>query len=232
MSNPSFSNDGQKIQLAVAVLGVVLTGINAWPAISSLQLLNIASIIFYILVLIAAFGVARLAVSRSATDQKSKKVGLEDKTETLEVSAMAPLKPSSDLLPEFAQAYDLEVCSLKVVLAKGHDWNSGGDSLRRLRVIYHDLVKEGESYRADVEFFSMADFVGGSLTKSQNEKGSDRFLIPVARSEHSSERYCVYSFLFTDESVRFDFVRLAHVNIHSGEIQLFICRGRGQRRRV
>jgi hypothetical protein len=224
MTNAWFSNNGQKIQLAVAVLGVVLTGINAWPAISSLHLLNIASLIFYIVVLIAAFSVARLAAPHFVVAPQG---------ENKNLNTVGPgFFDRSKLLPEPAKSYEVQVSSIKIVLAKGHDWSSGGDPLRKLRVVYHDLVKEGDdSYRADIEFFSISDFVGGSLTKSLKQKGSDRFLLPVSRSEHSSERNCIYNFMFTDDTVRFDFVRLSHINKHSGEIQLMICRGQGHKQK-
>jgi len=214
-ANHWFTNNGQIIQLVVAILGVGLTGINAWPAISNFQFFNFAPLAFYFFVFTAAVAFVMFVkptVSDGAAADSKKKSS----------------KILTRLLSDAASSYQVCVCQMQIDLIKGNEW-TGGSDLQKLRMIYHDLVKENDHYRADIELLStMSDFVGGSLTKAVAT--GRRFLIPMARAEYSAEPYSIFSFSFTDDLVRFDFIRITHINVHSGAIRLFVCRGHGYKK--
>lgn len=206
------------VQVALAAVGVVITGINAWPNISQFQLFSVAPIIFYLVLAVAAISFVGFA-----TKPHLKKISAGDAIQGNEdLVALSARLLSADAVPLM-----VETATNSITLTKGSLWTAGSD-LHAIKLTYHNLVTEGDLQRAEIEVYASSNFAGGSLTKTIS--AGHRFLMPATSSQHGSEQRSIFSFSFSKGVVRFDLIRVSQINALSGEIQITICRGSGYKR--
>lgn len=209
MQNRWFNNYFQILQLFVACVACLLTAVNAWPAISSFQFLNIAPLIFYVVVGLIALSIALYPRKNIAPENPLTNTPSSANHLTYFQRTFANLDAS------FMKA---ECAVMHASMIKGDRWIAGS-AAQKVQIIYHDLVQEGEVWRADIEFRTGGKLFGGGRTRRLDD---NRFLIP-ADDTHSGLSGA-FAVTFHQHLISADMLRIEHINSHSGEISLLVCR--------
>jgi hypothetical protein len=197
MADRHFSNTGQKLQLAVALLGAVFSGVNAYPAIKAFDFVAVWPIVFYLLVALFVLAAINLSGTRQNPFVPSKAEPRQPEPQKSEQyldsvpskpEPTPPHKPEQyldtvtrmvqDRLPGSARRFKMLAATEQIKLKLGERW-SYGEGTNTMRIVLQG-IKEimGENY-ADLTVYTLRGMYGGTRIK-QNEDKQDRFFVPAA----------------------------------------------------
>jgi hypothetical protein len=209
MSGKWFSNRGQIVQVAVAVLALVIAIIVALPALAQHQdLLSWLPIILIPAIALGAFSYGKNYAPPVVVP-------------TLTPTAEPPAKTTGSLplLRETEETFETEVNVYSPTVKVGSYWDDG-DVPRRIRVAVVSISDEEEP-RAELHFAMGALAHGGTQTKRTKV---NQYLMRPTSSGFQAEEFCVTCFSFDERHVWFFVVRVDHVNAYGKEAVLSICK--------
>lgn len=216
MSGRWFNNRGQMVQVAVAVLALVVAIIVALPALAQHQdLLSWSPIILIPAIALGAFSYGK--------NYASSPVVPASKPAAEPVAINAGLAPTH----ETEEAFETEVNVYSPTLKVGSYWDDG-EVPRRIRVTVVSIeAEEGGELRAELNFAMGALAHGGTQTKRTK---TNQYLMRQTSSGFQAEEFCVTCFSFDERHVWFFVVRVDHVNVYAKEVVLSICKVSSQKR--
>jgi hypothetical protein len=210
MSGRWFTNRGQMVQVAVAVLALVVAIIVALPALAQHpDLLSWSPIILIPAIALGAFSYGKNYASPPVVP--------------VSTPAAEPVPMSAGLaLPhETEEAFETEVNVYGPTLKVGSYWDDG-EVPRRIRVAVVSITdEEGGEPRAELNFAMGALAHGGTQTKRTK---TNQFLMRQTSSGFQAEEFCVTCFSFDERHIWFFVVRVDHVNAYAKEVVLSICK--------
>jgi hypothetical protein len=198
------------VQVAVAVLALVVAIIVALPAIAQHQnLLSWAPIILIPAIALGAFSYGRNYAPPPTV------------APTFAANAeLVPAIPTSlTPLRETEEAFETEIAVCSPILKVGSYWDDG-DVPRRIRVTVVSISDEEEP-RAELNFAMGALAHGGTQTKRTK---TNQYLMRPTSSGFQAEEFCVTCFSFDERHVWFFVVRVDHLNPYAKEVVLSICK--------
>jgi hypothetical protein len=211
MSGRWFTNRGQMVQVAVAVLALVVAIIVALPALAQHQdLLSWSPIILIPAIALGAFSYGKNYASPPVVVPVSK-------------PAAEPVAINAGLAPplQTEEAFETEVNVYSPTLKVGSYWDDG-EVPRRIRVTVVSIAaEEGGDPRAELNFAMGAVAHGGTQTKRTK---TNQYLMRQTSSGFQAEEFCVTCFSFDERHVWFFVVRVDHVNAYAKEVVLSICK--------
>jgi hypothetical protein len=209
MSGKWFTNRGQMVQVAVAVLALVVAIIVALPALAQHQdLLSWSPIILIPAIALGAFSYGKNYASPPVVIPASKPTA----------EPAATIKPGLAQPQETEEAFETEVNVYNPTLKVGSYWDDG-DAPRRIRVTVVSISDE-EGPKAELNFGMGALAHGGTQTKRMKV---NQYLMRQTSSGFQAEEFCVTCFSFDERHVWFFVVRVDHVNAYAKEVVLSIC---------
>jgi hypothetical protein len=139
MADRHFSNTGQKLQLAVALLGAGFSGVNAYPAIKAFDFVAVWPIVFYLLVALFVLAVINLSGTRQNPFVPSK----PEPRQPEPPPPTPPHKPEQyldtltrmvqDRMPGSARRFIMLAATQQIKLKLGERW-SHGENTNTLRI--------------------------------------------------------------------------------------------------
>jgi hypothetical protein len=214
MNSPWFANKGQMLQLTVAAVACLFSGIPAWQAVKNRDLWSIGPLLFLILAGWLAYSINRLVAASHAL-------------------IASPTPPASKASPEAAPARpDPFAPTVKVVthtIPVGSSFEfprgrlSGAISLKFRRILQNAKEYPGDA-EFGVELEVNAIMEGGEKTKRLS---AGRHILPEAPTAASAEESSICQYSFDEQSAAFIGVRVKHIYHNPygrGEATFVVCR--------
>jgi hypothetical protein len=223
MSQKHFANTGQILQLIVASIGTIITGINAYPSIKTWDFANVWPLLFYLLVAALVLAILNLSRSNKATPGPSSAPSAAPPpvaSSSNPIAVYVDQTGISDRLPNTALRYKLAGARQQLTLRLGERWTYGSGT-EAIRIVLHRLDTTGPTVRADITVDTFRDMYGGSLT-TKNSDELYRFLVPASVGAQTPSSLVALS--HSEKFLYFDVVTVTHINEHSGEVELTIVR--------
>jgi hypothetical protein len=213
MSGKWFANRGQIGQLVVAILGLLLALLIAWPQLGPhMDLVSLWPLVAVPLAALITFRLGRLSKSIELTPQ-------------LPVARSAAEPPERNQpirnFPEMAERFALDDDSIfieKKTVKLGDYWEIR-EGMSRLKITPVDF-KEGDRGEPYVELkidTGGSMFYGGDGTI---KPGVNQVALPETSSGFQAEPSCAYQFSFSEKHVHFGAIRVDHINKFANEVVL------------
>jgi hypothetical protein len=211
MSGKWFTNRGQIIQVAIAVVALGVATVVALPALAQHpNLLTWLPVILIPAIALGAFSYGKnyAAPTPSPPTPPDKATASPASVQTV---ANAILQRQAE------EVFVTEVNIYTPTLKMGDFWN---DDARRVRVAAVSILDEPEP-KVELAFGSGGLFHGGTQTKRTK---TNQYLMKRADSAFQAEEFCVTAFSFDEKHVWFFAARVDHINIYAKEVVLSICK--------
>lgn len=225
MGGKWFSNRGQIVQLAAAILSL-LTAWNAWGAIKTLDFLSLGPIIFYVSIatLVISFYLRANHKSEFSTPSAP---AVQPATRTKAVADTSPRTPNAIAPPEPKWAASPTVQTFTLKAGAFFD----GTHIRpELKITLKDITTATfKSHFILEETLEVSDIecrLGGLVVyggKQTKEIDVNRFLVPAANGFLHSDERALYQLSFSNDHVSFFGLRVDHINMHAKEAVMTLC---------
>jgi len=231
-----FSNRGQMIQVACAVVGAAV-GLLIYFSVRPEQLLSglheIGPKVLSTLVGAAA-GVFVGWVVTHLLGRERAPPAIQSKAQapsafSSSYAASDPSSQSAPLAPSPPQ-HQFQVAAFRI--RRGDKHVIDPDSFHDVTVILHRIRKYGRSkpldvlrsrvseYEAELEFTYGSTLANGPLVQQVDV---NRFWVPVAVDLYHAEDCSLFSFSYSDKHLSFFSARIAHINFVAEEVDLVVC---------
>jgi hypothetical protein len=215
MSGKWFSNRGQMIQVACAVIAVAIGIVVQWNQLSvAINFGEILKVLLYPIVVLIAF---RLGIS--ASSRPAAQIVMPPPAMVARSIAPEPMvDPHSTLRPEFDYQLSLPVIKVGSYLDVNQELG-----LRRISVVSIKTVKTGndEEPAAEIEVTGYGlDFVAGRRLTEINRK---KALIPAYTRDWKDADCSMFDFTYKQNDLSFRAISVDHINVPAQEVTLVIC---------
>lgn len=219
MAGKWFSNRGQLIQVAVAIIALGIATVVALPALAQHPDL----LTWLPVILIPAIALGAFSYGKNYSVPTPSEPTLPQKTDASPASIQ---KVAASILErKTEEVFETDVKIYTPTLKIGDFWTDE-DTPRRIRVTAVSFSDEPEP-RVELLFGMGAIAHGGTQTKRTKV---NQYLMKSTDSGFQAEEFCVTCFSFDEKHVWFFAVRVDHINIYAKEVVLSICKAYSSKR--
>jgi hypothetical protein len=208
-SPPLFSNLGQIIQIAIALLSCAFAGLKAWPDIVSSNLFATLPAIFYFVTIFATSFIIYLFHRQLTTREKLPQ--MPQKAEIQNTSTIPTMTGSAK--------------TLATRISLGNIWKQDRIRIKLLAIDENKRPPERNAkFNNNSDYLATIEISTGDgicyCGEFVDKLSTNRFSVPIVDNGFNAEEGSIYWFSYSDDHLKFQIVSIEHINFHSKEIDL------------